>query len=148
MEFLILVVGFAFGLALGALAAWYFGEARLRELRAELEECRRKAAAPVAAAAAPVVTAAAPVAAATAPAEAPAPAPVAAVPDPARTRDPLIDILGIGPVFQARFYDAGVLTFAELAALSPQQVREIIKPNEWQKIEPEAWIAEARQRAG
>jgi len=141
MEFLILVVGFAFGLALGALAAWYFGEARLRELRAELEECRRKAAAPVAAAAAPVP-------AATAPAEAPAPPPVAAVPDPARTRDPLIDILGIGPVFQARFYDAGVLTFAELAALSPQQVREIIKPNEWQKIEPEAWIAEARQRAG
>jgi predicted flap endonuclease-1-like 5' DNA nuclease len=71
----------------------------------------------------------------------------AAPTDVDRLRDPLIDILGIGPVFQTRLYEAGILTFAELAALSPEQVRAIIKPASWQKIEPGAWIAEAGDRS-
>lgn len=62
-------------------------------------------------------------------------------------RDRLQKIHGIGDVFTRRFNDAGVYTFAHLAALTPERAREIIKPEEWQAIEPEQWIAEARQFA-
>lgn len=63
-------------------------------------------------------------------------------------RDRLQKIHGIGDVFTRRFNEAGVFTFAQLAALTPERAREIIKPEEWQAIEPEQWIAEARQFAG
>lgn len=62
-------------------------------------------------------------------------------------RDRLQKINGIGDVFTRRFNDAGVYTFAQLAALTPQRAREIINPEEWQAIEPEKWIAEAKQFA-
>lgn len=62
-------------------------------------------------------------------------------------RDRLQKIHGIGDVFTRRFNDAGVYTFAQLAGLTPERAREIIKPEEWQAIEPELWIAEARQYA-
>lgn len=62
-------------------------------------------------------------------------------------RNVLSDIDGIGPVYQQRLYDAGVLTFAQLAALSPQRVREIIKPQSWQDIKPQHWIDEAAEFA-
>jgi predicted flap endonuclease-1-like 5' DNA nuclease len=62
-------------------------------------------------------------------------------------RDPLIDINGIGPVYQQRLFEAGVTTFDALAALSPERIRAIIKHERWQEIDPEAWIAEARQLA-
>ena len=65
---------------------------------------------------------------------------------PAR-RDPLIDINGIGPAYERRLVEAGVNTFEELAALTPEQIRAIIKPERWQEIHAEAWIAEARERA-
>lgn len=61
-------------------------------------------------------------------------------------RDPLIDINGIGPVYEKRLNAAGVQTFAELAALTPERVRAIIKPENWQLIEPDKWIEEARLR--
>lgn len=63
-------------------------------------------------------------------------------------RDRLQKIHGVGDVFTRRFNEAGVFTFAQLAALTPERAREIIKPEEWQAIEPEQWIAEARQFAG
>ena len=63
-------------------------------------------------------------------------------------RDRLQKIHGIGDVFTRRFNEAGVYSFAQLAALTPEQARDIIKPEEWQAIEPEVWIAEARQFAG
>jgi predicted flap endonuclease-1-like 5' DNA nuclease len=63
-------------------------------------------------------------------------------------RDPLIDINGIGPIYEQRLFEAGIYTFAALAALSPERIRAIIQPEKWQNIDPEQWIAEARQRAG
>ena len=63
-------------------------------------------------------------------------------------RDPLIDINGIGPVIEKRLFEAGILTFAQLAAESPARLREIARLKEWQDADPNAWIAEARQRAG
>jgi predicted flap endonuclease-1-like 5' DNA nuclease len=61
--------------------------------------------------------------------------------------DPLIDIDGIGPVYQKKLYDAGITSFAGLGALTPEQVREIVQPRSWQEIDAAAWIAEARTRA-
>lgn len=62
-------------------------------------------------------------------------------------RDPLIDIDGIGPVYQQKLFDSGVTSFAQLSAMSPAQIREIIAPEAWQEFEPELWIAEAREFA-
>ncbi len=63
-------------------------------------------------------------------------------------RDRLIDINGIGPVYQEKLYAAGVDTFDDLAAMTPEQVQAIIQPEKWQDIDAAAWIAEARRRAG
>ena len=60
---------------------------------------------------------------------------------------PLRAIDGIGVVYERKLFDAGVYTFEQLAALTPEQVQEIIKPEAWQHIEPQAWIEEARARA-
>ena len=64
-----------------------------------------------------------------------------------KEKDNLEKIKGIGVVFAKRFNDADVHTFAELAALTVERAREIINPEEWQAIDPEAWIAEARKFA-
>jgi predicted flap endonuclease-1-like 5' DNA nuclease len=58
--------------------------------------------------------------------------------------DRLIDILGIGPVYERRLNEAGVFTFAQLYALSPEAILEIIKPEAWQNVDAESWIAQAR----
>ena len=62
-----------------------------------------------------------------------------------RTRDSLIDINGIGPVYEQRLFNAGIYTFAELAAQSPARLRELVGAKSWQETETEAWIAEAQQ---
>ena len=62
-------------------------------------------------------------------------------------RDRLQKIHGIGDVFTRRFNEAGIYTFAQLAAISPDRAREIINPEEWQAIEPEMWLREAAQFA-
>lgn len=59
--------------------------------------------------------------------------------------DQLEDINGIGPVFARRLNEAGIYTFADLTAQSPEKIREIISPKNWQAIDPEGWIAQARQ---
>ncbi len=56
-------------------------------------------------------------------------------------------IRGIGPKFAERLHAAGIHTFAALAAETPERLREIVRAQSWQKIEPEAWIAEARRLA-
>lgn len=66
---------------------------------------------------------------------------------PTRQRDPLIDINGIGPAYERKLFDAGVSTFEDLVAMTPEQVRAIIAPQRWQEIDPASWIAEARQLA-
>lgn len=54
----------------------------------------------------------------------------------------LID--GIGPTYAQRFNDAGVTNFEALAALSPDQVREIVGLRDWQAFRAEDWIDAAR----
>jgi predicted flap endonuclease-1-like 5' DNA nuclease len=58
--------------------------------------------------------------------------------------DQLEEIDGIGEVYANRLNEAGVYSFEQLAELLPERIREIINPEEWQKIEPESWIAEAK----
>lgn len=62
-------------------------------------------------------------------------------------RDPLIDINGIGPVYEQRLLNAGVTSFEQLAGLSVEEILAIVKPASRQLVEPEAWIAEARELA-
>jgi len=59
-------------------------------------------------------------------------------------RDPLIDINGIGPVYEQRLFNAGVYTFDDLAAQSPARLRELVGAKAWQEADTEAWIAAAR----
>lgn len=62
-------------------------------------------------------------------------------------QDNLEVIRGIGRVFAQRLNAAGIYTFADLAAQTPQQLRAIIGPvRSAAMVNPEAWIAEARQR--
>ena len=60
--------------------------------------------------------------------------------------DSLIEIRGIGSSFAKRLNDAGIHTYAQLADLTPNYVREVVAAQKWHKIEPEAWIAEAKRR--
>lgn len=61
--------------------------------------------------------------------------------------DSLEQIRGIGTSFAKRLNDAGVYTYAQLAELTPDRVREIVAAKKWHKIDPESWIAEAKQRS-
>jgi ABC-type phosphate transport system substrate-binding protein/chromosome segregation ATPase len=61
--------------------------------------------------------------------------------------DPLRDINGIGPIYEQKLFNAGIYTFADLAALTPAQVQEIIRPAAWQQIFPALWIEEAARFA-
>ncbi len=58
--------------------------------------------------------------------------------------DALERIRGIGPVFAGRLRAAGIRTFAALAAQSPEHLRAVVQAQPWQKVDPQAWIAEAR----
>jgi predicted flap endonuclease-1-like 5' DNA nuclease len=62
-------------------------------------------------------------------------------------RESVLNVKGIGPAYERRLSKVGIFTCAQLAELTPERVREIIAPKQWQKIEPEAWIAQARQLA-
>ena len=53
-------------------------------------------------------------------------------------------IKGIWTSFAERFHEAGIFTFAQLGEAKPERVREIVSPEEWQEIEPESWIAQAK----
>jgi large subunit ribosomal protein L21 len=56
--------------------------------------------------------------------------------------DDLTQISGIGPAYARRLNEAGVTTYSQLSALSPEQVRELVQLGEWQG-EPEEWIEQA-----
>lgn len=58
-------------------------------------------------------------------------------------RDPLEKIEGIQQVYQMKLYEAGILTFAQLAAASPSRITEIIEPQNWQQIDIMKWRREA-----
>lgn len=65
----------------------------------------------------------------------------------ASTIDRLQDINGIGQVYAKRLNEAGIRTFADLAASTPQKLAEILKPQEWQTLDFDAWIRQARSFA-
>ena len=56
--------------------------------------------------------------------------------------DDLTQIDGIGPTFARRLGEAGITTFAQLAALSPEKAREITRVTV--QSDPADWIAEAQ----
>jgi|GEM_PF-2685149 len=57
--------------------------------------------------------------------------------------DNLTRISGVGPVYRRKLHEAGVKTFAQLAALTPEELTAIIQPAEYQKPAFEQWIADA-----
>ncbi len=62
----------------------------------------------------------------------------------ATTEDRLQDIDGIGQVYAKKLHDAGIQTFAQLSETSIDRLTEIIKPQEWQSIDFDAWLRQAR----
>lgn len=58
--------------------------------------------------------------------------------------DDLTQINGIGPVYASRLNEAGIMTFSQLAALSPDQARELLKLSASQG-NPEVWIEQAKE---
>jgi predicted flap endonuclease-1-like 5' DNA nuclease len=62
-------------------------------------------------------------------------------------RDPLEQIKGIGPVFAQRLHEAGIFTFAQLAAAKPEAVRAAVDPDASQGVSVEEWIADANELA-
>jgi predicted flap endonuclease-1-like 5' DNA nuclease len=60
----------------------------------------------------------------------------------------LAAIAGIGPIFERKLFDAGILTFADLASKTVAELEAIIQPRNWQKVDLAGWIAEAQARAG
>lgn len=71
------------------------------------------------------------------------------VSEPPTQPDNLADIVGIGPVFAAHLQTAGIYTFAQLAALHPEQLEEIMAPSRGaQMIDAADWLAQAGRLAG
>ncbi len=58
--------------------------------------------------------------------------------------DRLQDVNGIGQVYARKLNDAGLYTFADLADVSVERLTEIINPQEWQSLDFDAWIRQAR----
>lgn len=58
--------------------------------------------------------------------------------------DELADIKGIGRIYQWKLRDGGISTYQQLAATTPERIREIIAAPAWRKLDPESWIEQAR----
>ncbi|HUN24540.1 MAG TPA: helix-hairpin-helix domain-containing protein, partial [Anaerolineales bacterium] len=59
--------------------------------------------------------------------------------------DHLIDINGIGPIYQKRLNDAGIYTFAQLITYTPEYLRDLVQAEDWQDVDTAFWIEEAKQ---
>lgn len=68
-----------------------------------------------------------------------------AAPEPSQKPDDLTVINGIGPTFARRLNEAGIDTFAKLAAAQPEEVKAVAKLADWQ-ADPANWITEAKQK--
>jgi WS/DGAT/MGAT family acyltransferase len=86
-----------------------------------------------------------------APASAPeaTPAPAAAETPPAvgLEEDDLTRLAGIGPAFAAHLRAAGVLTYADLAASTPEALAAIVQAPDWRRPDYGSWIEQARAAA-
>ena len=58
--------------------------------------------------------------------------------------DDMTVIKGIGSVYQWKLRDAGVNTYAQLADADPDKLRRMLDVKEWQRVEIESWIEQAR----
>lgn len=58
--------------------------------------------------------------------------------------DDLTKVKGIGRTYAERLRAAGVRTFADLAALNEEELRQIIRPAAWQNVNLGSWIEQAR----
>ena len=58
--------------------------------------------------------------------------------------DDLTVIKGVGPVYQWKLRDAGFNTYQQLASADPDQLRRMLDIKNWQRVNVEAWIAQAR----
>ncbi|MCW5936250.1 MAG: hypothetical protein KIT11_02960 [Fimbriimonadaceae bacterium] len=65
----------------------------------------------------------------------------------ASRRDPLDEITGLGPVYKKMLWDAGILTFGDLAAAGPKVLRETLHLKEWQGVDCDEWIRQAAAMA-
>ncbi|HHY88544.1 MAG TPA: DUF4332 domain-containing protein [Chloroflexi bacterium] len=65
-----------------------------------------------------------------------------------RPTDDLKAINGIGPVFERLLHQAGIRTFAQLSAASPDELRSLLEARDYTLANPESWIEQARQLAG
>jgi len=61
--------------------------------------------------------------------------------------DDLTVIKGIGPVYQWKLRDAGFNTHKQLAAADPDQLRRMLDIKNWQRVNVESWIEQARDWA-
>jgi predicted flap endonuclease-1-like 5' DNA nuclease len=61
--------------------------------------------------------------------------------------DDMTVVKGIGPVYQWKLRDAGVNTYAQLAAADPEQLRRMLDIKDWQRVDIESWVEQARDWA-
>lgn len=61
-------------------------------------------------------------------------------------RDRLTDIRGIGPTFAGLLNEAGIHDFRQLAALTPDELRNLVHVPQWRRIKAEDWIEQAKLR--
>lgn len=61
--------------------------------------------------------------------------------------DDLTRIKGIGRTYAERLRSAGIRTFRDLSELSESQLKEIVRPAEWQNVDLKSWIEQARALA-
>jgi predicted flap endonuclease-1-like 5' DNA nuclease len=56
-------------------------------------------------------------------------------------------IKGIGPEIKTRLHNAGILTFAQLSASSPEKIAAVVAGLSAKRIAKENWIGQARKLA-
>jgi predicted flap endonuclease-1-like 5' DNA nuclease len=59
-------------------------------------------------------------------------------------QDRLTDIIGIGPAFSGKLYEAGIHTFRQLAAMTPEEINTLINVPKWRAVDAESWIEQAK----
>ncbi len=65
------------------------------------------------------------------------------------SQDRLTDIKGIGPVYAGKLYEAGIQTFKQLAAMSPEEILTLLNMPRWRtrSVDVQEWIEQAKHLA-
>jgi predicted flap endonuclease-1-like 5' DNA nuclease len=59
----------------------------------------------------------------------------------------LAEIIGIGPKIEDELRQAGIHTYTDLAARTPDELRALLDPPKWRHLDFESWIDQARRLA-